>query len=86
LRTDSEWRLESCIFRIIIHELLALAERRWPDDPLAETIARRIIDIGATTIRDPAKIAKRAVEKLGISEGRVCGGTGSQCAPKQQPL
>ena len=37
------------------------------NDPLTETIAYSIIEIGATTIRDPAKIAKMVIEKLGIT-------------------
>ena len=36
------------------------------NDPLTEMIARKVIEIGATTIRDPAEIANLAVKKLGI--------------------
>ena len=36
------------------------------NDPLTEMIAQRIIEIGATTIRDPAEIAKMVIKKLGI--------------------
>ena len=36
------------------------------DDPLTEMIAQKVIEIGATTIRDPAEIAKTVVKKLGI--------------------
>jgi len=33
---------------------------------LTEMIAQKVIEIGATTIRDPAEIANLAVKKLGI--------------------
>jgi len=35
-------------------------------DPLVEMIARKIIEVGASNIRDPARIAKMAVKDLGI--------------------
>jgi hypothetical protein len=43
---------------------LSLVDR---DDPLTEMVARKIIEIGAATIRDPIEIAKMAVERLRIS-------------------
>jgi hypothetical protein len=36
------------------------------DDPLTEMVALKIIEIGATTIRDPAEIAELAVKKIGL--------------------
>ena len=43
--------------------LLHLVDR---GDPLAELVARKIIEIGATDVRDPAEIAKIAVSQLRI--------------------
>jgi hypothetical protein len=34
------------------------------DDPVAELVARKIIEIGAAGVRDPAEIARIAVEQL----------------------
>ncbi len=42
---------------------LCLVDR---NDPIAEIVAKTIIEIGATGVRDPAEIAKLAVEQLGI--------------------
>ena len=42
---------------------LSLLDRNAPD-PLIEKIAQNIIKIGASTIRDPAEIAKLAVKGL----------------------
>jgi hypothetical protein len=36
------------------------------NDPLTEMIAQKVTEIGATTIRDPAEIAKMAVKKIGL--------------------
>jgi len=36
------------------------------NDPLTELVAKNIIEIGATTIRDPVEIAKCAIKRLGI--------------------
>ena len=44
---------------------LSLVDRNAPD-PLIEMIARKVVDIGATTIREPAEIAKAAIKQLGI--------------------
>jgi hypothetical protein len=35
-------------------------------DPLTDMVAKKIIDIGATGVRDPAEIAKIAVRELGV--------------------
>ena len=42
-----------------------LIDRNAPD-PLVEMIARKVIEVGASNIRDPARIAKMAVKDLGI--------------------
>ena len=42
-----------------------LVDRNAPD-PLIEMIARKIIEVDASTIRDPAEIAKMAIKELGI--------------------
>ena len=42
---------------------LSLVDRA---DPLTEMIAQKIIEIGATTIRDPGEIAEMAIKKLDI--------------------
>ncbi len=36
-------------------------------EPLAETIARKIIVIGKTGLQDPRQIAKQALQQLGLS-------------------
>lgn len=36
------------------------------NDPLTDLVARKIIEISAAGVSDPAEIAKRAVEELGI--------------------
>jgi hypothetical protein len=36
------------------------------DDPLAEIVARKIIEIGTTGVRDSAEIAETAVKQLGV--------------------
>jgi hypothetical protein len=42
---------------------LSVPDRNAPD-PLIETLARKIMEIGANTIRDPAEIAKLAIKGL----------------------
>jgi len=37
------------------------------NDPLTESLARKIIEIGATSIRDPVEIARMAVKNLRIT-------------------
>jgi hypothetical protein len=37
------------------------------DDPLAELVAKKIIEIGATGVRDPQEISTQAVKQLGVS-------------------
>ena len=37
------------------------------NDPLTELIARKIIEIGATGVRDPVEISKIAIKRLSIS-------------------
>ena len=38
-------------------------------DPITELVARRIIEISQTGVRDPAQLAKLAIEDLGASTG-----------------
>lgn len=45
--------------------LLSLVDRR--DDPLAEMVARKIIEVGTIDVRDPAEISRIAVKQLGLS-------------------
>ncbi|MGY3610606.1 MULTISPECIES: hypothetical protein [unclassified Bradyrhizobium] len=42
---------------------LGLVDR---NDPITEIVAKKIIEIGATGVRDPAEISKLAIEQLGI--------------------
>jgi len=44
--------------------LLGLVDR---NDPLTELIAREVIEIGATGVRDPLEICKIAIKRLRIS-------------------
>jgi len=44
--------------------LLGLVDR---NDPLTELIAREVIEIGATGVRDPVEICKIAIKRLSIS-------------------
>lgn len=44
---------------------LSLVDRR--DDPLADLVARKILEVGAIGVRDPAEISRIAVKQLGIS-------------------
>lgn len=39
------------------------------NDPLTELIARKIIEIGQTGLKDPATICLRAIEELGLPKG-----------------
>ncbi|WP_164940667.1 hypothetical protein [Bradyrhizobium zhanjiangense] len=43
---------------------LSLIDRR--DDPLADLVARKVIEIGAIGVRDPAEISKMAIKQLGL--------------------
>ncbi len=36
------------------------------DDPVAEIVAKTVIEIGATGVRDPAEISRIAVRQLGV--------------------
>ena len=42
---------------------LQMADR---DDPLTELIAKSIVDVTATGVRDPEKIKERALNALGV--------------------
>lgn len=39
------------------------------NDPLTELIARKIIEIGQTGLKDPATICLRTIEELGLPKG-----------------
>lgn len=45
---------------------LSLVDRR--DDPLAEMVAKKVIEIGAD-VHDPVEISRIAIKQLGISPG-----------------
>jgi hypothetical protein len=51
-------------FNHALHSL-SLIDRR--DDPLADTVARKMIETGATVVRDPAEISKMAIKQLRLS-------------------
>jgi len=36
------------------------------NDPIADIVARKIIEVGATGISDPEQISKTAIEQLGV--------------------
>jgi hypothetical protein len=36
------------------------------NDPLAELIAKKVIEIGQTHLKDPVQISARAIEELGL--------------------
>jgi hypothetical protein len=36
------------------------------DDPLTEIIARKVIEVAQTNIRDPAHISERVIKELGL--------------------
>jgi len=37
------------------------------NDPFTEMVARKIIEVGATGVRDPHEIGKIAIKRLGVS-------------------
>jgi hypothetical protein len=39
------------------------------NDPLTEMIARKIIEVGQTGVKDPAQISQLAIKDLGIQQG-----------------
>jgi hypothetical protein len=63
LGTEEIERLNSA-YRRALHSL-CLVDR---NDPIAEIVAKKIVEIGATGVRDPAEISKLAVEQLGVGE------------------
>jgi hypothetical protein len=44
--------------------ILGLADR---SDPIAQLVAKKIIEIGQTGMRDPVQIGRLALEEIGIS-------------------
>jgi hypothetical protein len=37
------------------------------DDPLTKTIAKKVIEVGATGVLDPVEISRIAIERMGLS-------------------
>jgi hypothetical protein len=48
--------------------LRTLGLKQRDDDPLTELVAKKIIAIAQTGVRDPALIARRAIKDLGFPE------------------
>ncbi|WP_050382163.1 hypothetical protein [Bradyrhizobium pachyrhizi] len=42
---------------------LCLVDR---DDPIAEIVAKKVIEVGASGVGDPAEISKLVIEQLGV--------------------
>ncbi|WP_375784714.1 hypothetical protein ACE10Z_34120 [Bradyrhizobium sp. Pha-3] len=61
LRPEEIERLRSAYTRTL--RSLYLIDR---DDPIAEIVARKIIEIGASGGGDPTEISRLAIEELGI--------------------
>jgi hypothetical protein len=60
LGPDEVERLELAYSRAL--HAMHLVDR---DDPLTQVIAKKIIEIGATGVRDPAEISDIAIKQLG---------------------
>ena len=71
LRPEEVERLNSAYGRALYS--LCLVDR---NDPVADIVAKKIIEIGATGVRDPAEISKLAVEQLGVAKSWRFLGTG----------
>jgi hypothetical protein len=39
------------------------------NDPLTELIAKKVIEVGQTGLKDPSDICGRAIDELGLSKG-----------------
>ena len=61
-RTPEEIELLNKAFNHALH-LLGVVDR---DDPLCNMVAREVIEVGATGIRAPQKIAEMAVARIGL--------------------
>jgi hypothetical protein len=61
LGPDELKRLTDAYERTLI--ALRLKDR---DDPLTQIIAKKIIEVGQTGLKDPAQISARAIEQLGL--------------------
>jgi hypothetical protein len=48
------------------------------DDPIAEIVAKKVIEIGETGVRDPAEISAIAVKQLTSSIDRAIGPSSAQ--------
>ena len=65
------------------YDALGLANR---DDPATRLLAKKIIEIARTGERDPMKIRRRAIEKLGTSRVRCRTEIGPQSVTLRRPL
>ena len=61
LRTDEIENLNSAFKQAL--RSLHLVDR---DDPLAEIVAKTVIEVGATGVREPSEISKIAIKRLAI--------------------
>jgi hypothetical protein len=48
------------------HETLRTLDLKNRDDPMTRMIAKKIIEVGQTGIRDPAQISQLAMRELGL--------------------
>jgi hypothetical protein len=48
------------------HEALRALDLKNRDDPMTRMIAKKIIEIGQTSIRDPAQISQLTIRELGL--------------------
>ena len=48
------------------HQTLRALDLRNRDDPMTRMIAKKIIEVGQTGIRDPAQISQLAIKELGL--------------------
>ncbi|MDH2355727.1 hypothetical protein QCM80_34410 [Bradyrhizobium sp. SSUT112] len=61
--TPDQIELLNKAFNFALHSL-SLVDR---NDPLGEMVARMVIEVGATGISEPHKIAEIAVERVGLA-------------------
>ena len=63
---NSPWRPEDIRILVAAYErtlqALGLRDR---SDPITEIVAKKIIEIGQTGLRDPEQISQRAIQELG---------------------
>ena len=61
-RTPEEIDLLNTAFRHALN-LLGVVDR---NDPFCDMVARKVIEVGATGVREPREIAKMAVARIGF--------------------